>query len=205
MAMKKRDNIYVYEAYNNLYINLTNKCTCNCDFCVRNQQDGIGEDTLWLKKEPSSQDIMEQLEHYDVASHRQIVFCGYGEPTMKLDVLVETAKLIKEKHDKPIRINTNGQANLYYKEDITPKFAGLVDKVSISLNHSSAEEYDKICHSIYGLDAFQGLLDFAQKCKAHVPNVVLTIVDILPKGVQNECQKIADDIGVTLRIRKLIS
>lgn len=201
----RKDNVYVYELHNNLYINLTNKCTSNCEFCVRNNKNGIGEDVLWLKKEPTVQDVMDSLEHFDVTSHKQIVFCGYGEPTLKLDVLLDSAKEIKQKYNIPIRINTNGHANLYYKKDITPLFEGLIDKVSISLNHSNAEEYDKICHSIYGTDAFAGLLDFAKKCREHVPNVVLTIVDILPQGVQDECKKIADKAGVTLRIRSYIS
>jgi len=202
--MRHKDNVYVYELHDNLYINLTNKCTSNCEFCVRNQKDGIGEDVLWLRKEPSVDDIMAQMEHFDVPSYKQIVFCGYGEPTLRLDTLLESAKIIKEKYNIPTRINTNGQANLYYKKDITPQFEGLIDKVSISLNHSDADEYDKICHSIYGTKAFDGLLDFAQRCKEHVPYVVLTIVDILPEKVQNECKVIAENIGVTLRIRKLI-
>lgn len=201
----KKDNVYVYELHNNLYINLTNKCTSNCEFCVRNNKNGIGEDVLWLKKEPEVADIMEHLNHFDVASHKQIVFCGYGEPTLKLNVLLESAKQIKEKYNMPIRINTNGHANLYYKKDITPLFAGIVDNVSISLNHSNAEEYDKICHSIYGVDAFEGLLDFAKKCKEHVPDVVLSIVDILPQDVQEECKKIAGEADVNLRIRSYIS
>ncbi len=202
--MKKRDNVYVYELHNNLYINLTNKCTNNCDFCLRNNKDGIGEDVLWLKKEPSAEDILEQMEHFDVTKHKQIVFCGYGEPTLKMDVLIESAKLIKQKYNMPIRINTNGQANMYYKEDVTPRFDGLIDMVSISLNHSEAHEYDQICHSVYGEAAFEGMLDFAEKCKKHVPNVTLTIVDILPEDVQNQCRAIADKIGVDLRIRNLI-
>jgi len=203
--MKHRDNVYVYELNNNLYINLTNKCTSNCEFCVRNQKDGIGEDVLWLKKEPDTADIMEQFNNFDVSKHKQIVFCGYGEPTLRLDTLIETAKQIKEKYGLPIRINTNGHANLYYKKDITPLFEGIIDKVSISLNHSDPVEYDKICHSIYGVDAFQGMLDFAEKCKIHVPSVTLTIVDILPEDVQNKCRVIADEIGVELKIRPLIS
>ena len=166
--MKKKDNVYVYELHNNLYINLTNACTNNCDFCLRNNKDGIGEDVLWLKKEPSADDIMEQLVHFEVEKHKQIVFCGYGEPTMRMDTLIQSAKMIKEKYNIPMRINTNGQANLYYKKDVTPLFEGLIDMVSISLNHSDAKEYDNICHSVYGEDAFEGLLDFAEKCKSHV-------------------------------------
>lgn len=203
--MRKKDNIYVYELHNNLYVNLTNKCTSNCEFCVRNNKDGVGEDVLWLKKEPTATDIMKQLEKYDVLSYGQIVYCGYGEPTLKMEVLLDSAKQIKDKYNMPIRINTNGHANLYYKEDITPQFEGLIDKVSISLNHSNAVEYDGICHSIYGTSAFDGLLDFAKKCKVHVPNVTLSIVDILPQDIQDRCKQIADDIGVTLRIRKLIN
>ncbi|MEX1377929.1 MAG: TatD family nuclease-associated radical SAM protein [Eubacteriales bacterium] len=202
--MKKKDNVYVYELHDNLYINLTNKCTSNCEFCVRNQQDGMGENVLWLKKEPNADDIMEQLLEFNVDKYRQIVYCGYGEPTLKLDVLLESAKKIKQKYNKFIRINTNGHANLYYKKDVTPEFEGLIDKVSISLNHSRADEYDMICHSKYGKDAFDALLDFAEKCKNHVPDVVLTIVDILPEEIQNECKEIAEKIGVNLRIRELI-
>ncbi|MBN2879840.1 MAG: radical SAM protein [Clostridia bacterium] len=203
--MKHRDNVYVYELNDNLYINLTNKCTSNCEFCVRNQKDGIGTDVLWLRKEPDTADIMEQFNNFDVSKYKQIVFCGYGEPTLRLDTLIETAREIKQKYGLPIRINTNGHANLYYKKDITPRFEGIIDKVSISLNHSDAAAYDNICHSIYGLDAFQGMLDFAEKCKLHVPSVTLTIVDILPEEVQNECRVIADTIGVELKIRPLIS
>ena len=204
--MKKKDNVFVYELHDNLYINLTNKCTSNCEFCVRNQQDGMdGEHVLWLKHEPSADEIMEQLDEFDVAKYRQIVYCGYGEPTLRLDVLLESAKKIKEKYSKFIRINTNGHANLYFKRDVTPDFAGVIDKVSISLNHSRADEYDKICHSRYGEDAFAALLDFAEKCKKYVPNVVLTIVDILPEDIQNECKDIAAKIGVDLRIRELIN
>jgi len=203
--MKHRDNVYVYELNDNLYINLTNKCTSNCEFCVRNQKDGIGTDVLWLRKEPDTADIMEQFNNFDVSKYKQIVFCGYGEPTLRLDTLIETAKQIKEKYGLPVRINTNGHANLYYKKDITPLFDGIIDKVSISLNHSDPVEYDNICHSIYGVDAFQGMLDFAEKCKTHVPSVKLTIVDILPEEVQNECRAIADKIGVELKIRPLIS
>ena len=203
--MRKKDNIYVYELHDNLYVNLTNKCTSNCEFCVRNSKDGIGEDVLWLKKEPTTDDILDQLEHFDVTKYKQIVYCGYGEPTLRLDTLIESARIIKEKYNLPIRINTNGHANLYYKKDITPQFEGLIDKVSISLNHSDAKEYDKICHSTYGLDAFGGLLDFAEKCKMHVPKVALTIVDILPLEVQEECKAIAAKVGVELRIRSFIS
>lgn len=203
--MRKKDNIYVYDYHNNLYINLTNKCTSNCEFCVRNNKDGVGDDVLWLKKEPTVEDVIEQLEHYDVASHKQIVYCGYGEPTINLEVLIKSAKIIKEKYNLPIRINTNGHANMFHKQDVTPRFEGLIDKVSVSLNHSSPEEYDKICHSIYGVDAFQGLLDFAVKCKEHVPNVMLTIVDILPQDVQDDCQSIADKMGIELKIRSFIN
>ncbi len=203
--MIKKENVYVYEVHSNLYINLTNKCTNNCDFCIRNQQDGIGEDVLWLKKEPTANDIIEQLKSFQVSAYEQIVFCGYGEPTLKLDILLETAEKIKKKYNLPVRINTNGQANLYYDEDVTPRFEGLIDIVSISLNHSSASEYDRICHSVFGERAFDGLLDFAKRCKRYVPEVVLTIVDILPLDAQKKCQQIADETGAKLKIRKLIN
>lgn len=203
--MKHKSNTYVYEYHNNIYINLTNKCTSNCEFCVRNKKDGVAEDSLWLKKEPTVADIMEQMRQHDVSAYSNVVYCGYGEPTIKLDVLIESAKQIKEKYNVTIRINTNGHANLYHEADITPMFAGLIDEISISLNQSNAKAYDEICHSRYGLEAFEGLLDFAKKCKEHIAKVTLSIVDILPQDVQAQCKEIAKDIGVTLRIRKYIS
>lgn len=193
---------YVLE--NVLYINLTNRCTNRCTFCVRDKDCGIGDVNLWLEREPTVDEIIKDVDRFNPEKYKEVVFCGYGEPTMRLDDLLKVAKHIKEKYSVRTRINTNGQANLYFEEDITPKLKGLIDCVSISLNAKNAKEYDELCLSDFGEDAFFGLIDFAKKCKNQVSEVIMSVVDVLPKEDIEECRKIAQDAGVRLRVRELI-
>ena len=193
---------YVLE--NVLYINLTNRCTNRCTFCVRDKDCGIGDVNLWLEREPTVDEIIKDVDRFNPEKYKEVVFCGYGEPTMRLDDLLKVAKHIKEKYSVRTRINTNGQANLYFEEDITPKLKGLIDCVSISLNAKNAKEYDELCLSDFGEEAFFGLIDFAKKCKNQVSEVIMSVVDVLPKEDIEECRKIAQDAGVRLRVRELI-
>ncbi len=193
---------YVLE--NVLYINLTNRCTNRCTFCVRDKDCGIGDVNLWLEREPTVDEIIKDVDRFNPEKYKEVVFCGYGEPTMRLDDLLKVAKHIKEKYSVRTRINTNGQANLYFEEDITPKLKGLIDCVSISLNAKNAKEYDELCLSDFGEEAFFGLIDFAKKCKNQVSEVIMSVVDVLPKDDIEECRKIAQDAGVRLRVRELI-
>ena len=193
---------YVLE--NTLYINLTNRCTNRCTFCVRDKDCGIGDVNLWLEREPTSDEIKEDIKKFNPEKFTETVFCGYGEPTMRLDVLLDVAKFIKENYKVKLRINTNGQANLYYKENITPKLSGLIDCVSISLNAKNEDEYDELCKSIYGKESFNALIDFAKECTKYVPEVIMSVVDILPKEDIEECRKIAESAGARLRVRELI-
>ncbi|MCK5128826.1 MAG: TatD family nuclease-associated radical SAM protein [Clostridiales bacterium] len=196
---------YLYQHKNALYINLTNQCTNNCDFCIRHNADGIDGYDLWLKKEPKTTDVIHELKKYKISKFNEIVFCGYGEPMMKLDVLIEVSHYIKKHYpDTQIRINTNGQANLYYREDITTKLHGLIDVINISLNAPSADEYDEICHSDFSTRAYEGLLEFAQLAKKHVPMIRLSVVDVIGEVKVRQCQKIADDNQIELHVRKLI-
>lgn len=193
---------YVLE--NTLYINLTNRCTNRCTFCVRDKDCGIGDVNLWLDREPTEEEIIEDIKKFNPDSYDEVVFCGYGEPTMRLEVLLSCAEYIKKNYHAKVRINTNGQANLYYKEDITPKFFGLIDVISISLNAKNEEEYDALCKSVYGKESFSGLIDFAKKCTKSVPEVVMSVVDVLPKEDIAECRRIAENAGAKLRVRELI-
>ncbi len=196
--------VICYEARDGLYVNLTNRCTNACSFCLREQNSFAYGHDLWLVREPSKEEIWDEIKKQDLSKYKEIVFCGYGEPMMRFPDIVWVAKKLKEKYPLPIRINTNGQANLLFKEDVTPMLEGLIDTMSISLNASDAKKYDEICHSIFGEEAFSGLLDFAKKCKAHIPNVVLSVVDVIGAEEVEKCQKIADEIGVTLRVRAYI-
>lgn len=189
-----------YKMDGNLYINVTNKCPNACSFCIRNVE-GAFENDLWLEKEPAADEIVEEIFSWDLSNYKQLVFCGFGEPLANVDVVLEVCKRVKEKLNIPIRINTNGLANKIHQTDITPKFKSLVDSVSISLNARNAQEYDSICHSEFGLEAFPAILDFARKCKAYVNHVQLTVIDFLPEDIIQECRKIADELGVAFRIR----
>ncbi len=195
-----------YKINNSLYVNITNRCTNRCDFCIRDTESGIGEGiNLWLEREPTVNEIMAEIEKQDLSKLSEIVFCGYGEPLMRLYDVVEICKRLKEKHSIFIRINTNGHANLIHKKDITDMFKGVVDCISISLNADTPEAYDEVCHSEFGENVFQSLLDFAAKCKNHVPKVILSVVDVMDAESTERCKKIAESIGVDFRIRHFSS
>lgn len=193
-----------YVLGNTLYINVTNRCTNRCSFCVRDKDCGIGDVNLWLEREPTAEEMMEDIKKFNPKNYDEVVFCGYGEPTMRLDAVLACAKFIKENFGSKIRINTNGQANLFYGENVAPRLKGLIDVVSISLNAKNADEYDKMCKSIYGKESFQALIDFAKECKQYVPEVVMSVVDILPQEDIAVCRRIAEDAGAKLRVRELI-
>ena len=134
--------LYVYN--DQVYANITNKCDCNCTFCIRKQFDGVGDaDTLWHKAEPSLSEIIAAIDAFDFTGYKEFVFCGYGEPTCALENLIASARYVKEKTGLPIRVNSNGLGNLYYKRDIVPQLAEVVDSISISLNEATAEKYEK--------------------------------------------------------------
>lgn len=200
--MEKKMEI-LYKVHNNLYINLTNRCPYSCTFCLRQKMDKVGEsDTLWLFREPTAEEVIEEFKKWDVDSFHEIVFCGFGEPTEAFDVLKKVAEFIKSKYNKPIRLNTNGVGNLINKRNIAPELKGLIDTVSISLNNPDPEEYAKLVRSKYGVKSFQEMIDFAKECKKYVPNVVMSTVDTtISHEEEKKCKEICDKIGAEYRIR----
>ena len=193
----------LYEVHNNLYVNLTNKCPCACTFCLRQTRDHMeNSGVLWLEREPSVQEIIDDFANFDVDKYNEIVFCGFGEPTERIDAVLEVARFIKATYDKPTRINTNGLGNLVNEKDITPSLKGLIDTISISLNTPSKERYYELTRSRFGLDSFDAMLDFAKKAAKYVPNVILsTVATTITEDEEKECQRICDELGVTYRIR----
>ena len=184
------------------YVNSTNRCSCACTFCLRNTKEMLESNSLWLKEEPTVEMIIDEFKKYDLNDFKEIVFCGFGEPLTRHDDLMKVAKYLKEaRKDLPIRINTNGLSSVTLKRDITPDFKGLIDTLSISLNAPSKEEYYQLTRSRYGIDSFDYMLDFTLKAKQYVENVVLTVVDIIGNEKIAKCQKIANDLGVILRVR----
>lgn len=195
----------LYEVGSGLYVNLTNRCTNSCDFCIRVQKDGYYGD-LWLESEPDADMIIKELADFDLSKYTELVFCGYGEPTLRLDTLLEVAKYVKSVSDITVRINTNGHANLIYGYDVTPELDGVIDEVSISLNTADAVSYQKICHCEFGEDAYSSLLEFASLAKSHVKKVMLSVVKTtIPDEDIEKCQEIADKCGVLLKVREFIN
>jgi TatD family-associated radical SAM protein len=194
-----KEDIYVYEHAGKLYVNLTNQCTNACTFCLRNHVDGIDGQPLWLTKEPTAREVMEKMG--DLQGYEEVVFCGFGEPVIKLDEIKEIAAYAKGK-GKKTRLNTNGQGSAYHGRNIAPELKGLIDTVSISLNASSAEHYDELCRSIYGKDAYSHLLEFAESCVKEGIRTVLSVVDVVDEDEIERSRRIAEGIGATLRVRK---
>lgn len=202
----KKEMTVTYIVDSALYINVTNRCTNSCDFCIRKNGDGAyGSDSLWLLREPTEDEILESVFSHDLSDFSEVVFCGYGEPSIRLDTIVSVAKKIKEKHPIRVRINTNGHSSLYHGYNTAPLYAGAFDSVSISLNTPSSERYDEICHP--QLDgAHAGMLAFAAEVKKHVPEVLLSVVkDFITEQELSECRAIADAAGVYLKVRDYIS
>ena len=193
----------LYKVHQNLYVNLTNRCPCACTFCLRQTMDRVGEsDSLWLEREPSAEEVIAEFAKFDMSQYEEVVFCGFGEPTEALDVLLSVAAFVKETYGKPIRLNTNGQGNLLYGRDITPELAGLVDTVSISLNTPNAERYQEIVRSKFGVGSFAGMLDFARRAAACIQHVVMTTVaTTITAEEEEECRQICAEIGAQYRIR----
>ena len=193
-------NNYVYIIGSKIYINLTNRCSNSCDFCIRQGRQGMSGTALWITEEPTAADVIEQLplnlDEYD----GEVVFCGFGEPTYNLEALDEVASYL---HcvDKTTRINTNGQANLINGEDVTELIVTSCDVINVSLNECTAEKYQQHCKSIYGTKAYEALIEFATLCKQKGGNVIFSVVDSIGEKDVKECQKIADRLGIPLRVR----
>ena len=188
----------------NIYVNMTNRCPCNCVFCLRQTKKMMEGNSLWLKEgEPSVDRVMDLFAPYDLSVINELIFCGYGEPLERVADVCEVIDRLKSKYpDLKVRVNTNGLANLVHCRDITPELAGRFDTVSISLNAPDAEEFLALTRSKFGIGSFEALQEFAVLAKRHVPNVVMTVVEKVMSEEKIElCRKLCNDLGVTLRVR----
>lgn len=196
-----------YRVKDGLYVNLTNRCPCACTFCIRQNGSGAyGSDSLWLEREPTVDEVRASIEA-NLGDCKELVFCGYGEPTERLDVLLEIAAWFRTTHpDVPIRVNTNGLSDLIAGDSTAHRFKDLVDTVSISLNAPTAEEYVALCRPKFGAAAYPAMLKFAEEVKRYVGKVVLSVVgtDTLTPEKEAACRRIAASLGVTLRVRHFV-
>ena len=201
----------MYQTLGGIYINLTNRCQNRCTFCIRQNGESVNQhESLWLSHEPSAceviaqlDDVLQVVQKQDVnATRKEIVFCGYGEPTYRLEVLLQVATYAKSKGLK-VRLNTNGLGNTATQTDIVPLLKTHIDVVSISLNESNAVDYLALCKPHMGLSAFDHIITFATRCVAHNIPTVLSVVDVIAAHKIEECKTIAQQIGAELRVRKV--
>lgn len=196
-----------YEYGGNLYVNTTNRCDYACTFCLRHNGNGgsIYTHNLWLAREPTKEEILESIESRDLSRYKQLVFCGFGEPSYRIDDICWVIDRMKAHGTKIYtRMDTNGTGCLIHGRDICPDFAGRFDMVSISLNTDTAEKYNALCRPKFE-NAYQAMKDFAKEVRQYVPTVMMTVVDTIPQEEIENCRKICEEeIGAVYRVREYI-
>ncbi len=187
-----------YPIRNSLYLNITNRCTAACTFCVRYHTDFVKGHNLRLAEEPAAEAVIKEIG--DPTRYAEVVFCGYGEPLLRLDAVKAIAAEVKRRGGR-VRIDTNGHANLIHKRNVLPEFAGLVDSVSVSLNAQNAEVYEKLTQPKFGAPTYDAVKEFIREAKKYVPDVTATVVSA--PGVDiDACRKIAEELGAKFRVRE---
>ena len=195
--------VILYEVYENLYVNMTNRCPCACTFCLRQTMDEMNHSgSLWLEREPEVEEVIAAFDRFDMTKYRELVFCGFGEPTERLADLLKVAEYAKKTFGIAVRVNTNGLSDLIWEKDTAPMYEGLVDTISIILNTPDPEEYLKLTRSKFGIQSHAAMLRFAGNVSRYVPNVVLSTVETtITEAEENQCREICSRLGVTYRIR----
>jgi TatD DNase family protein len=188
----------VYPIRNSLYLNVTNRCSNRCTFCWKNASFLVKGHDLQLDREPEAGELFQAIG--DPKTYGEIVFCGFGEPLLRLDLVKTVAGELKKRGAR-IRIDTDGQANLVYGRNILPELKGLIDAISVSLNAENAETYQRLCRSPFGAKGFQAVLEFLREAKKYIPQVTATAVEI--PGVDVEaCRRLAEEeLGVGFKRR----
>lgn len=196
---EEKVKLYPQEKFN-MYVNFTNRCNCNCTFCLRHLKE---DHKLWLTEgEPTVEEIKKAFLTAPMDNVADIVICGFGEPTMRLDDLLKILTFLRQNYPKhKVRVNTNGLSDLEYGKKTAHLFKGILDTISISLNESTAEKYLDVTRSRFGMKSYRAMLDFAIDCQNYIPNVVVTIVDIIGEIEIEACKKVCEQNNLNLRIR----
>jgi TatD DNase family protein len=192
------EGVIAYKIRNTLYLNITNRCTNSCSFCVKLYTDFVKGHKLRLSHEPSEEEIKRAIGN--PSEYKEVVFCGYGEPLLRFDLVKNISRWIKENKGF-VRINTNGHGNLINSRNILPELEGIVDTISVSLNAQDEETYNRICRPFLK-NAFNEVINFIRESKKYIPNVEATVVEL--EGVDIEkCRRLTEELGIKLRVRKL--
>ncbi|MEI6757573.1 MAG: TatD family nuclease-associated radical SAM protein [Chlorobium sp.] len=188
-----------YKIRNSLYLNVTNRCSNICTFCPKFEGYKLQGNDLLLQREPSFQEVMAAVDAED--EFGEIVFCGFGESLIRLDLVVCVARELKKRYGCRIRINTDGQANLVHGRNIIPELVGLVDTVSVSLNAPDAVTYIRLCNTPFGSAGFSAVCDFIREARHQIPKVIASVVNV--PGVDiDACRVLAESLGATFRVRE---
>ncbi|MGB7511558.1 MAG: TatD family nuclease-associated radical SAM protein [Pelodictyon phaeoclathratiforme] len=187
-----------YTIGNSLYLNITNRCSNDCSFCIKYNSRTFGDDDLFLDTEPSFDEIMAAIAEF--TDFEEVVFCGYGESLIRLEMVKQVAAAVKQNYGTRVRINTDGQANLVHGRNIIPELAGIVDCLSVSLNASDAETYMRLCNTPFGAAGFTAVCDFIRLAAATIPEVIASVVR-LPSVDVEACKALALSLGASFRVR----
>ena len=193
------DIIYTYK--DSVYANITNKCNCRCTFCIRFLKDGVGDaDTLWHQVNPTKEEVLQAIKDFDFTGFKELVFCGYGEPTCQLDILLEAALFAKKEKGLRTRLNTNGQGSAENGRDIVPELSKALDSVSVSLNAPTKKEYEEVTRPLLD-NGFENMIEFTKRCREVIGDVRWSIVDVLPQEEKDRCISLSKENDIPLRIR----
>lgn len=192
----------LYDYKESLYVNITNKCPCSCVFCIRKETDHVGNsDSLWLDHEPTVEEVKNEFKKFNLENYDEIVFCGYGEPLVRINEVIEISKYIRSISDLKIRINTNGLSDLIHNKKTAILLKDKIDSVSISLNAPNKIRYNEVTRPKFGEKSFDALLNFAKDCKDYIEEVNFSVVDEINNDEIEEAQKLADKMNIVLRVR----
>lgn len=193
----------IYKYYGGVYLNITNKCPCNCAFCIRSKGDAVGDaKEMWFDTEPTIEEIKKAIDDYDFSDVDKAVFCGYGEPTCALDNMIEAADYIRTVNPNiKLRVNTNGLSDLINGKPTAKLICRHFDSVSVSLNEPDSEKYDKITRNPYNGKAFDAMLQFTKDCVAYCDDVRMTVVDVISPEDIEKSRKVCESTGAKFRVR----
>lgn len=195
------DIIYTLEG--GTYFNITNRCPCNCAFCIRSKGDAVGEaKRLWFDEEPTFEEIKRAIDAYDFTRVNSAVFCGYGEPTCALENLLKAARYVKQINPAiKLRLNTNGLSDLINGRPTAKDICAVIDIISVSLNETDSDKYDKITRNIYPGKAFDAMLRFTAACVQEGNEVRMTVVDVISGEEIEKARKICEGLGAAFVVR----
>ena len=196
----------VYTLEGGVYMNITNKCPCNCAFCIRSKGDAVGDaEKLWFDSEPTFDEIKKAIDEFDFTRVDSAVFCGYGEPTNAYENLVKSAKYIKNINPNiNLRLNTNGLSDLINGKPTAKELSGIFDCISVSLNEPTSEKYDKITRNIYQGKAFDAMLEFTRECVKYCKRVRMTVVDVISTEEIEQARAVCKSTGAEFVVRSFV-